>query len=65
MLEQEEYHSIDEQTIPTKARSAIKQYTPKKFDKWGYTVFSRCGSSGILYDFEIYVGKMHKQLLQV
>jgi len=56
-LEPEEYNSIDEQMIPTKSRSTIKQYMPKKPHKWGYKVFSRCGISGMLYDFEIYTGK--------
>ena len=55
-LEQEEYNAVDEQMIPTKSRSSIKQYMPKKPHKWGYKVFSRCGSSGMLYDFEVYTG---------
>ncbi|KAL7631295.1 UNVERIFIED_CONTAM: hypothetical protein RMT77_018402 [Armadillidium vulgare] len=56
-IELEEYHSIDEQIIPTKAKSALKQYNPKKPHKWGYKVFSRCWASGILYEFEVYTGK--------
>lgn len=56
-LENEEYNSIDEQMIPTKCKSSIKQYLPKKTHKWGYKVFTRCGASGIVYNFEIFVGK--------
>lgn len=56
-LEPEEYHSIDEQMIPTKSKSSIKQYMPKKPHKWGYKVFTRCGSSGMVYTFEVYMGK--------
>ena len=32
---QEQYHSIDEQMIPTKGRSSLRQYLPKKPHKWG------------------------------
>ena len=56
-LEPEEHHSVDEQIIPAKCRSSIKQYMPRKPNKRGYKVFTRCGSSGIIYDFEIYCGK--------
>jgi hypothetical protein len=56
-LEQEEFHSIDEQIIPTKGRSNIRQYVPKKPHKWGIKVYIRCGISGILYHFHIYTGK--------
>ena len=56
-LEQEEFNSIDEQMIPSKFRSPLKQYMPNKPHKWGYKVFSRCGASGIVYDFEVYTGK--------
>ena len=55
--EPEEYHSIDEQIIPTKCKSSMKQYNPKKPHKWGYKVFTRCGSSGMVYNFEVYTGK--------
>ena len=49
----EEYHSIDEQMIPTKCRSSLRQYLPKKPHKWGIKVWARCGNSGILYDFKV------------
>lgn len=53
----EECHSVDEQMIPTKCRSSLRQYLPKKPHKWGIKVWARCGNSGILYNFEVYTGK--------
>ena len=52
----EERHSVDEQIIPTKCRSGVKQYLPKKPHKWGIKVWARCGVSGIVYDFQVYTG---------
>ena len=56
-IPQEESHSVDEQIIPTKCRSSLRQYLPKKPHKWGFKVWARCGVSGIIYDFEVYTGK--------
>ena len=56
-IEPEERHSIDEQMIPFKGRSSLKQYMKNKPHKWGYKVFTRAGISGIVYDFEVYTGK--------
>ena len=36
----EENNSIDEQIIPTKERSTMKQYLPKKPHKWGFKVWA-------------------------
>ena len=63
LVEQEKKHSIDEQIIPTKSRSGLRQYLPKKPNKWGIKVWARCGVSGFLYDFEIYTGKQPSQTL--
>lgn len=52
----EEFMAVDEQIIPTKARSNIKQYNPKKPHKWGYKAFVLSGISGFSYDYEIYAG---------
>ena len=52
----DEYQSVDEQIIPFKGRSSLKQYVPKKPNPRGYKVFSRCSSSGIVHDFAIYAG---------
>lgn len=60
-LEPEEFNSIDEQMIPSKHHSSLKQYMPKKPHKWGYKVFTRCGASGMIYDFEVYFGKGTEQ----
>jgi hypothetical protein len=35
----------------------LKQYVRNKPHKLGMKVFARAGSSGIVYDFEVYVGK--------
>ena len=45
---------VDEQIIPFKGRSTLKQYNPKKPHKWGYKVFVLSGLSGFSYDFEIF-----------
>ena len=56
-VEPEQYHAVDEQMIPIKTKNFMKQYLPKKPHKWGFKVFSRYGSSGIIYAFQIYTGK--------
>ena len=56
-IPQEESHSVDEQIIPTKCRSSLRQYLPKKPHKWGFKGWARCGVSGIIYDIEVYTGK--------
>ena len=56
-IPQEEKHSIDEQILPTKGRSSLKQYLLNKPNKWGIKVWARCGVSGIVYNFEVYCGK--------
>ncbi|KAJ8950842.1 hypothetical protein NQ314_007774, partial [Rhamnusium bicolor] len=59
----EEYFAIDEQIIPTKARSSLKQYNPKKLHKWGYIAFVLSGVSGFSYDYEIYAGSESNVIL--
>ncbi|XP_065319094.1 piggyBac transposable element-derived protein 3-like [Gordionus sp. m RMFG-2023] len=53
----EEKLAIDEFIIPFKGRSILRQYIKSKPHKWGIKVFALCGSSGYMYDFEIYQGK--------
>ncbi|XP_065670191.1 piggyBac transposable element-derived protein 2-like [Hydra vulgaris] len=53
----EENLAVDEQIIPFKGRSSLKQYNPKKPHKWGYKVFVLSGVSGFNYNFELFTGK--------
>lgn len=63
----EQHLSVDEQIIPYKGRSGLKQYNPKKPKKWGYKLFCLAGASGIIYDFEVYCGAIYQptQLLDI
>lgn len=56
-MEIEENLCVDEIIIPFKGRSSLKQYVKNKPHKWGIKVFAITSSSGILHDFEIYIGK--------
>ena len=49
---------VDEQIIPFKGISGIKQYTPNKPHKWGYKFFVLADSKGMTYDFIPYTGKI-------
>ena len=49
--------------IPTKGRSSLRQYLPNKPNKWGIKVWARCRVSGLIYDFDVYVGKQDDQNL--
>ena len=50
-------HAVDEQMIPYKGRTGLRQYMPKKPKRWGIKVFSRNGNDGFLHDFFLYEGK--------
>ena len=56
LVPKEEYLAVDEQIIPTKSRSSIKQYNAKKPHKWGYKAFVLSGISGFSHDFDIFAG---------
>ncbi|XP_035742493.1 piggyBac transposable element-derived protein 3-like [Vespa mandarinia] len=51
-------HILDKLIIPFKGRYRLKNYMPKKPKKWGYKAFLLCDSSGLIYNFEIYTGKV-------
>ena len=53
----EECLAVDEQIIPFKGKSSLKQYNPKKPHKWGCKVFVLSGVSGFSYYFEILTSK--------
>eukprot|EP00794_Sanderia_malayensis_P000927 gene927-234_t len=56
-IEQEEFQSIDEQIVPAKTKfSGIRQYNPKKHQKWCFKNFVRAGESGFMHDFFFYAG---------
>jgi len=59
-LNPEEMNSVDEQIIPYKGRSSIKQYSTRMSRESptnGVKTFTRAGMSGIMYQFEIYTGQ--------
>jgi len=62
-IPKEEHLSIDEQIIPFKGRSSLKQYNAAKPHKWGYKAFVLCGASGFAYDLEYYVGRDNNLLM--
>ena len=50
-------NSVDEQIVPTKCRTSLRQYMPKKPHKWGIKIWAFCGISGMLCNFEVYTGR--------
>ncbi|XP_042885490.1 piggyBac transposable element-derived protein 3-like [Penaeus japonicus] len=50
---------IDEQMVPFKGRSCLKQYVPSKPHKYGYKFFVLAGKDGMTYDFMPYTGKIN------
>ena len=57
-VEPEEFQVVDEQIISCKTkRSKTRQYNPKKPKKWGFKNLVCAGSSGMMYDFDIFCGK--------
>ena len=59
-IEPEERHCVDEQMIPLKGHSGLKQFILNKLHRWGFKVFARAGMSGLVYDFMICTGKAMK-----
>ena len=55
-IPKEENLSIDEQMVPFKGASSLKQYIPKKPTKWGYKLFILADNNGLVYDFFPYTG---------
>ena len=51
---------MDEQIIPYKSRTSLKQYLSNKQNMWGIKVWATCGVYGMVYDFDIYTGKSTK-----
>lgn len=59
-IPQQQMQSIDEQMVPFKGHSGLKQYLPKKPYKWGYKIFVICDTRGLVHNFEIFTGKIDK-----
>lgn len=55
-LPEPQLNSIDEQMIPFKGRNSLKVYIKNKPHKWGYKVFTRATTGGMMKDFILYVG---------
>jgi len=53
----EEHLANDEQIVPFKGRRCLRQYNPRKPDKWGYKIWVLCGASGFAFDYECYTGR--------
>ena len=43
---------VDEQVVPLKGKSSMKNYIPSKLHKWGFKVFALCDTNGFMYDFQ-------------
>ncbi|KAH8029313.1 hypothetical protein MRX96_036814 [Rhipicephalus microplus] len=52
---------VDEQLVPFKGRSSLKQYLLNKPKKWSYKLFLPCDECGLMYKFEVYPGKILPQ----
>ena len=56
-IEPEEVQSMDKQIILARTKSSeIRQYNPKKPNKWGFKMFVRAGQSSFIYEFSLYSG---------
>ncbi|KAJ8349477.1 hypothetical protein SKAU_G00246070 [Synaphobranchus kaupii] len=49
---------VDEQMVPFKGRSQLKQYIPMKPKHWGYNFFILADQHGIVYNFDVYTGSI-------
>lgn len=56
----EEYQAVDEISIAYKGQKGPRQYNPRKPHKWHFTVHARAGSSGFVYDFQVYTGSRNE-----
>lgn len=43
--------------VPYKGRHTLKPYIKNEAHKWGFKIFTRAGVSGLIYDFQVYVGE--------
>ena len=58
LLTPTQHQAVDEQMVPYKGKfSGIRQYIKGKPNPWGFKVWARCDSTGLLHDFSVYQGK--------
>ena len=55
---------IDEQMVPFKGKSGLKQYNPQKPKRWGYKLYVLSGIDGLIHNFEIHKGAIQSCLNQ-
>lgn len=61
-IPKEEKLSADEQIIPFKGRSIMKQYMPQKPNRWGYKMFMLAGAqTGVCFDFIFLLERVAKR----
>lgn len=63
-IPKEESLCVDEQVVPFKGRSRLKQYNKSKPHKWGYKIWVLSGKSGFAYDMEVYTGQENHVLAE-
>ena len=56
MIAPTEILSIDEQMVPFKGRSKLKQYNQQKPKKWGYKLYVLTSPEGFIFNFEVHTG---------
>ena len=47
---------IDEQMVPFKGRSKLRQYNQQKPNKWGYKLYVLTSLEGLIFNFEAHTG---------
>nr|XP_047124846.1 piggyBac transposable element-derived protein 3-like [Hydra vulgaris] len=57
-LKHDEILCIDEQVVPFKGRSSLKQYNPHKPKKWGFKFYILASVDGLVNNFEIHSGSI-------
>ena len=56
MIAPTEILRIDEQMVPFKGRSKLKQYNQQKPKKWGYKLYVLTSPEGSIFNFEVHTG---------
>ena len=56
MIAPTEILCTNEQMVPFKGRSKLKQYNPQKPKKWGYKLYVVTSPEGVIFNFEVHTG---------